>query len=428
LPPASIVRAPSRRATTRGLSPLRHRDFALLFSGTLVSHTGDLLQSMAQSWLVFTLTHSALKLGVLGFCQLVPRLVLGTLGGVIVDRVDRRRLLITTQTVAMLQSIVMFALVATGRITYEQIVVLTIILGVADTLHLTARHALIPALVPPEELQAGVALNAAGMNVTQVVGPSLGGALLGFCGVAGCLLINAVSFVGILGALLAMRWRPPRGAPEPGTLFGELVEGLRHVGARERLWVPVAMAYAIAALAMAFSRLLPVFASDVLHAGVRSYGAMLAAPGVGAVVASLAVASRGPGGMRRLHAAVLALVVGLCVFALSTNLWLSLAALSVVGAAQMVFRTTAIASCHKATDDAHRGRVMSIFLLDYGLWSFGTLWLGWLSDARGPAFAVLVGALSCLIVTGAIALVAHRMYGARAAARSQVAGSASRSG
>jgi len=401
----------------RGLSPLRHRDFALLFSGTLVSHTGDLLQSMAQSWLVFTLTHSALKLGLLGFCQLVPRLVLGTLGGVIVDRVDRRRLLITTQTIAMLQSIAMFVLVAMGTITYGQIVVLTIVLGVVDTLHLTARHALIPALVPPEELQAGVALNAAGMNVTQVIGPSIGGALLGLCGVAGCLLINAISFVGILAALMAMRWRPPSSAAHTGSLFGELVEGLRHVGARERLWVPVAMAYAIAALAMAYSRLTPVFASDVLHAGVRAYGAMLAAPGVGAVIASLAVAQRGFGGMRRLNASVLALVGGLCAFALSTNLMVSLLALSVVGGAQMVFRTTAIASCHRATDDAHRGRVMSIFLLDYGLWSFGTLWLGWLSDARGPAFAVLVGALSCLLVTSAIAYAAHRLRAARATER-----------
>ncbi len=400
----------------RGLQPLRHRDFALLFGGTLVSHTGDLLQSMAQSWLVFDLTKSAFKLGVVGFCQLLPRLLLGVFGGVIADRVDRRRLLITTQAIAMLQAIAMFVLVATGRITYGQIVVLTLVLGVADTLHLTARHALIPLLVPPSELQAGVALNSAGMNLTQIIGPSLGGALLGIFGVAGCLAINAISFVAILGALFAMQWRPSREVAESHGVVDELVEGLRYVGARERLWVPVAMAYAIASLAMAFSRLLPVFASNVLGGGSRTYGALLAALGTGAVIASFAVASRGRGGLRRLHAAVLLLVAALCLFAESRWLFVSLVALAAVGAAQMVFRTTALAICHEATDDAHRGRVMSIFLLDYGLWSFGTLWLGFLADARGPGFAVLTGALSCLVVIGAVTFGARRVS-ARARAR-----------
>jgi len=165
----------------------------------------------------------------------------------------------------------------------------------------------------------------------------------------------------------------------------------------------------VAALAMAYSRLLPVFATDVLHAGVRAYGWLLAAPGVGAVAASLVVAARGrrPGVHRRLYVAVATLVGALCVFALSRSLVLSLAALTVVGAAQMLFRNTALALCHEAVEDSHRGRVMSIFLLDYGLWSFGTLWLGLLCDTHGPTFAVLVGALCCLAVTAGVALAAR---------------------
>ncbi|MGZ3438482.1 MAG: MFS transporter [Polyangia bacterium] len=402
--------AASRRL---GLSALRHRDFALLFSGTIVSHSGDLLQSMAQSWLVFQLTGSAAKLGLCGFFQLAPRLVLGAVGGVIVDRVDRRRLLLVTQTAAMLQSILFWALVVTHRITFGEILGLTLVLGVADTLNLTARHTLIPALVPPSELQAGVALNAAGMNLTQVIGPSLGGVLLGIVGVSGCLALNAVSFLGILGALLAMKWRPRRGDRQRRPVRDELAEGVRYVRTREALWVPILVAYGVAALAMAYSRLLPVFATDVLHAGVREYGWMLAAPGLGALCASLAIAARGrrPGARRRVFLAVATLVTGLCVFALSNVLLLSLAALTVVGAAQMVFRTTALASCHEAVEDSHRGRVISIFLLDYGLWSFGTLWLGLLCDTHGPRFAVLTGALSCLVVTAGIAVVARLRRG-----------------
>ncbi|HXU73850.1 MAG TPA: MFS transporter [Polyangia bacterium] len=403
-----------------GLSALRHRDFALLFSGTIVSHSGDLLQSMAQSWLVFQLTGSAAKLGLTGFCQLIPRLVLGAVGGVFVDRFDRRRLLLVTQTAAMLQSILFWALVVTHRITFGEILALTVVLGVADTLNLTARHALIPALVPPGELQAGVALNSAGMNLTQVIGPSLGGVLLGLVGVSGCLALNAVSFLGILGALFAMHWRPRAGDRIRRPVRDELAEGIGYVRRREALWVPILIAYGVAALAMAYTRLLPVFATDVLHAGVREYGWLLAAPGVGALAASLAVAARGrrPGARRRLYLAVATLVVGLCVFATSAVIWLSLAALAVVGAAQMVFRTTAVASIHEAVEDSHRGRVISIFLLDYGLWSFGTLWLGILCDTHGPAFAVLTGALSCLVVTAGIAVVARvRRAGAVLSAR-----------
>ena len=408
---ASLSPLPASRSL--GLSTLRHRDFALLFSGTIVSHSGDLLQSMAQSWLVFQLTGSAAKLGLCGFCQLLPRLLFGTIGGVIVDRVDRRRLLLVTQTVAMLQSILFWALVVTHRITFGEILGLTVILGVADTLNLTARHTLIPALVPPAELQAGVALNAAGMNLTQVIGPSLGGVLLGIVGVSGCLALNAVSFLGILGALFAMRWRPRPGHNQRRPVRDELAEGIRYVRGRDALWVPILIAYGVAALAMAYSRLLPVFATDVLHAGVREYGWLLAAPGLGALCASLVVAARGrrSGALRRLYLAVFTLVAGLCLFALSNVLWVSLAALTTVGAAQMVFRTTALASCHEAVEDSHRGRVISIFLLDYGLWSFGTLWLGVLCDAHGPTFAVLTGALSCLVVTAGIAVVARARRG-----------------
>jgi MFS family permease len=405
----ALALSPLAASRRLGLSALRHRDFALLFSGTIVSHSGDLLQSMAQSWLVFQLTGSAAKLGLTGFCQLMPRLVLGAVGGVLVDRFDRRRLLLVTQTVAMLQSILFWALVVTHRITFGEILGLTLVLGVADTLNLTARHALIPALVPPAELQAGVALNAAGMNLTQVIGPSLGGVLLGIVGVSGCLALNAVSFLGILGALLAMRWRPRAGDRIRRPVRDELAEGVHYVRGRDALWVPILVAYGVAALAMAYSRLLPVFATDVLHAGVREYGWLLAAPGLGALCASLAVAARGrrPGARRRLYLAVATLVTGLCIFALSHLLWLSLAALTAVGAAQMVFRTTALASIHEAVEDSHRGRAISIFLLDYGLWSFGTLWLGLLCDTHGPSFAVLTGALSCLVVTACVAAVAR---------------------
>jgi MFS family permease len=394
-----------------GRSPfaaLRHRDFRLLVGGTLVSHTGDLLQSMAVSWLVFELTHSAFKLGILGFCWMLPRLIFGAIGGVVADRVDRRRLLIITQTIAMLQSLAFLVLVVTGKITYGQIVILTIVLGIADSLHFTARHALVPLLVPRQDLQQAVALNSATVNLTQVLGPSLGGILVGVLHVSGCLLLNTFSFLAILGALFSMRFRSTAPEPHQQSIVSQIGDGFRYVASRESLWVPVIMAYAVAALAMAFSRILPVFAGDVLHGGVRAYGQLQVALGVGAIIASLSVATAGRGSLRRLHVAVALVVGALGIFALSRRLWVSLVALAIVGGAQMMFRTTALALCHENTDDAYRGRVMSIFLLDYGLWSFGTLWLGWISDSWGPSAAVLTGAGSCLAVVIGVALIARR--------------------
>jgi hypothetical protein len=234
---------------------------------------------------------------------------------------------------------------------------------------------------------------------------------MGLVGVSGWLLINTLSFVAILLALAGLKWRPRLAEVRPRASMGEeLRDGLRYVTERESLWVPVAIGYAVAALAMAFTRLLPVYASEVLRVGVRGYGALQAAPGLGAILASLAVAARGsrPGALRRLFVSVGVLVAGLGLFAGSRQLTPSLLALALVGGAQMTFRATALALCHQATDDAHRGRVMSIFLLDYGLWSFGTLWLGWLCDAYGPVVAVLTGAGSCLLVTATVAWASHR--------------------
>jgi MFS family permease len=336
---------------------------------------------------------------------MLPRLIFGAIGGVVADRVDRRSLLIVTQTIAMLQSIAFLVLVVTGKITYGQIVALTIVLGVADSLHFTARHAFVPLLVPRDELQTAVALNAATMNLTQVIGPSLGGILVGLLHVSGCLLINSISFVAILAALFAMRIRSVAVERHQQSVTEEIADGFRYVAHRQSLWVPVIMAYAVAGLAMAFSRILPVFAGDVLHGGVKAYGQLQTALGAGAIVASLGVAVRGRGSLRRLYTAVAFVVFFLGVFAVSHRLWISLVAMAMVGGAQMVFRTTALALCHEHTEDSYRGRVMSIFLLDYGLWSFGTLFLGWVSDAFGPTAAVLTGAGSCLLVVISVALI-----------------------
>ena len=178
----------------RTLSSLRHRDFRLLFLGTSLSHVGDFIQVMAQSWLVWTMTSSPFLLGVVGFCQAVPRLLLGAIGGAIVDRMEPRRLLVSTQILAMLQAFVFWALVYLEAIQFWHIITLVLFLGTVNSVNQTARYSLINNLVPRDDLMNAIALNSSVSNLAKILGPSLGGVLISIIGVAGCLFVNAVSF------------------------------------------------------------------------------------------------------------------------------------------------------------------------------------------------------------------------------------------
>src|SRR5262245_12506243 len=210
------------------LSSLRHRDFRLLFFGTSLSHVGDFIQAMAQSWLVWTLTSSPFLLGVVGFCQALPRLLLGAVGGAIVDRVERRRLLISTQVLAMIQAFLFWALVYFDRIQFWHILVLVLFLGTVNTISQTARHSLINNLVPRADLMNAIALNSSLANLAKIAGPSLGGVLISIIGVAGCLFVNALSFLTISGTLIVMKFPVVRiRTREEAPFWQEVSEGYR---------------------------------------------------------------------------------------------------------------------------------------------------------------------------------------------------------
>ena len=211
------------------LRSLHYRNFRLLFSGTVLSHTGDFVQAMAQSWLVWQLTGSTFLLGLVGFCQAVPRLLLGALGGVVVDRMDRRRLLLCTQTLAMVQAFAFWFLVYFGQIRLWHIVLLVVFLGAVNSLNQITRQSLINTLVPREELMNAVALNSSVVNLSKILGPSLGGVLIGTIGVAGCLFVNGVSFLAIIVSLLMMDLPSWQREDKGGELWVEMTEGYRLV-------------------------------------------------------------------------------------------------------------------------------------------------------------------------------------------------------
>jgi MFS family permease len=389
----------------RTLSSLRHRDFRLLFFGTSLSHVGDFIQLMAQSWLVWTMTSSPFLLGVVGFCQALPRLLLGAVGGAIVDRMDRRRLLISTQILAMLQAFVFWALVYFEGIQFWHVMVLVLFLGTVNTINQTARHSLINSLVPRDNLMNAIALNSSMANLAKIAGPSLGGVLISAVGVAGCLFVNAVSFLAIIVTLLVMVFPAVSlrsNAEEP--FWEEVREGYRFLRGQRRLFSIILLTYGVALVGTPYSRFLPVFATDVLHAGPSTFGLLLAAPGMGAVIAGLGIASFSRL-RRRLHfvaMSVYAFSLFLVLFSFCRSLPLSILFLILVGASNIAFRAVANSIVQMETPPELLGRMLSLFFMDKGMWSFGTLFIGSVAHVVGTPNAIAISGACCAVAASAL--------------------------
>lgn len=383
------------------LSSLKHRNFRLLFCGTSLSHVGDFIQAMAQSWLVWQMTKSPFLLGIVGFAQALPRLLLGAVGGAIVDRVERRRLLLCTQFLAMAQAITFWVLVQFGWVEFWHVLLLVLFLGTVNSLNQTARHSLINNIVPRDDLMNAIALNSSLANLAKIIGPSLGGVLIGVIGVAGCLLVNAVSFFAIIVTLVVMEIPPGNAKIAMGTAFWqEVSEGYRFLRGERRLLSVILLTYGIAIVGTPYSRFLPVFATDVLHAGPTTFGLLLAAPGVGAVLAGLGIASLGRL-RRRLHfvaMAVLAFSFSLMLFSFSRSIYFSMLFLILVGASNIAFRAVANSIVQMETPPQYLGRMLSLFFMDKGLWSFGTLFIGSAAHLIGTPRAITISGAFCAIV------------------------------
>lgn len=388
-----------RMSLSKTLSSFRYRNFRLLFLGSVFSHTGDFMQAMAQGWLVWTMTSSPFLLGLIGFSQAVPRLLLGAIGGAIVDRLDRRRLLLLTQTLAMIQAFVFWVLVYLDLINFWQIFLLVVFLGTVNTLNQTARQSLIHTLVPREELMNAIALNSAVVNLSKVIGPSLAGVLISVIGIAGCLLVNAMSFLAIIFSLLMMELPHWQREERENNFWQEVSEGYRYAKTNSRVFAVIFLAYIVALVGSPYGRFLPVFASDILHTGPSGFGFLLAAPGFGAVISGLWLASLG--NIRRranfLFFSVFAFSLFLILFSFSRSMLFSLLCLVMVGSSHIAFRAMANTTIQMETPPHLLGRILSLFFMDKGLWSFGTLFLGSVASLVGTPWAVAFSGLICAL-------------------------------
>jgi MFS family permease len=368
-------------------------------SGQAVSLVGTWMQMAAQAWLVLTLTRSATTLGLVVALQTLPVLFLGPYGGVIADRIDKRKLMVVLQGMMGLQALALGLLTITGAVQLWEIGALAVLLGLNNAFENPARQSFMLEMVGAENLRNAVSLNSVLVNVARSVGPAVAGVLIATVGEGVCFLANAASFVAVIVSLMTL----DRGAlhPTPPTprAPGQLREGLRYVRGTPELGVPLLMMALVGCLAYEFQVSLPVMARQGLHVGAAGYGFMTAAMGVGAVVGGLLVAAKGRTGLRPLVLSAGAFGVLLILAALAPNLPVELVALALVGGASISFMSTGNSTLQLASAPNMRGRVMSLWFVAFqGSTPIGGPIIGWVMAEAGARAGLGVGAVTCLLV------------------------------
>lgn len=368
------------------------------------------MQNIAQSWLVWELTHSPIRLGVLAFFDTVPRLLIGALGGAIADRFERRRVLMITQSLAMAQAFVYWIAVYFKFIVFWHIAVLAFFLGAVNTVNQTARQSMVNDLVPKEELLNAIGLQSSVFNLSRILGPSIGGVIIALIGIAGCFFVNALSFLGLLWNLHLMELPPWKGRIGEQGMWHEIKEGYVYLRSNRRLFSIVALSYVVALVGAPYNRFIPMFATNILHVGPTGFGLLMAAPGIGATVSALTLASLGNRrpGIFWICSCVLGFALFLGLFAFSQSFPISLGLLALVGFCFIAGRASSNTAIQVDTPPNLLGRVLSLFFMDRGLWSIGGLLIGGAASIVGIAWTFAASASICALAAAVLLLITGR--------------------
>ena len=396
-----------KRVSSTTFAALEVPNFRLYLGGQATSLCGTWMQMAAQSWLVLKLTDSATALGLIVALQTLPVLLLGPYGGVVADRVNKRKAMITLQAIMGLQALTLGLLTVTGSVHVWEIGVLAFVLGLNNAFENPARQSFMLELVGAEHLRNAVSLNSTMVNVARVVGPGIGGLLIAAVGTGWCFLINAVTFVAVINSLMRMDKSALSPVRPMARAKGQLRDGLRYVRGESRLALPLAMAAIVGCLAYEFQVSLPYMASHGLHVGSAGFGFMTAAMGAGAVVGGLAVATRGKIGSMALALSALGFGVAMALAALAPNIALELVALALVGAASVAFMSQTNATLQLRAAPEMRGRVMALWFVSFqGSTPIGGPIVGAVMAGFGARSGLGVGAVACLAVAagGAVTL------------------------
>jgi MFS family permease len=372
---------------------LRHRNFRLFFIGQLISLIGTWMQMVAQSWLVLKLTNSSLMLGVVSFASFMPIVLVALFAGVVVDHVDRRRLIIGAQTLLMISAFVLAGLTWAGAVKVEYVIALAALNGFVSSFDMPGRQAFVVEMVGREDLPNAISLNSMIFNGARMIGPAIAGMSLAVIGIAGCFLLNGISYLAVIWSLLEMRL-PRRERREFGaTMMRQVRLGLVYVWRhRPTFWLLVLVALNMG-IGMQYSVLIPVFARDLLHVGAHGYGFLMAAQGLGAVISAIVMNMRStaPKTLRQnLVFGIFCMAISTAGFGVSTWMSVSLLAQIFIGVGLMNHMVTTNTLLQMFVSDELRGRVMSIYTLSFiGTAPIGSLAVGYVGQHYSPRTAVL---------------------------------------
>ncbi len=400
-------------SSSRGLSDrfraLRHPNFRLYWSGQLVSLVGTWMQSVAQGWLMHRLTSSAFMLGLLSFMQFLPVMLLALWAGVVVDRVDRRRLILVTQCGFLVQATLLAILTTSGHVQPWMLLSLAFLFGIFNAFDLPSRQSFVVDLVGRDDLSNGIALNSAAFNVARIVGPAVAGVLLATIGEQGCFWINALSYVAVLASLLALRLPPRQPSPGSRDAVAFLREGVSYAWHTPGLRNLLLLLGVCAGIGFQYMVLLPVYARDILRSGPQTYGLMVAAFGIGSLASAVLMTRRLDRWALRRHLLVGLATggAGLGIFAWSRVLALTLAGGLLAGFGLILYVSSTNVLIQMTTEDRFRGRVMSLYtLLFVGTAPFGALLTGTIAQRAGAPVAT---SLNAVVLLGGALWVSHRL-------------------
>jgi MFS family permease len=378
---------------------LRHRNYKLYLTGQLVSVCGTWMQQVAQSWLIYRLTGSATLLGVVGFASQIPIFGLSAVGGVLTDRYSSHRIVLWTQTAALIQALLLAALTLPGWVRPVHIILLGVVLGVINALDMPARQSLVTQLVEVQDLPNAIALNSSMINAARIVGPAVAGVVVAGAGEGICFMVNAASYLVVIGALLFMRIsEPPLSAGMQLSIARSLADGINYAFAIRPIRGLLLLIGVVGVMGMPYITLMPVFARETHKGGADVLGLMMSAVGAGALAGALFLARRSKilGLGRIIVAATLTFGIGLIGFSFSPAFSLSIAALIIVGCAWMVLLAGCNTALQSLSDDHMRGRIMSLYsMMLVGMAPFGNLIAGWFADRAGAPLVIAVGGGMC---------------------------------
>lgn len=379
---------------------LKSRNYRLFFAGQGISLIGTWMTQTATIWLVYQLTNSPLWLGIVGFSGQIPSLILSPYGGVIVDRWNTHRILVITQILAMIQSLALAVLALTGVINIWQIIFLSVFQGVINSFDAPARQTFVKEMIEkPSDLGSAIALNSSLVNGGRLVGPAIAGVVIARIGSSYCFLIDGISYIAVIASLLAMKIKPKQIAVQTGNTLQRIKEGFVYAFGFPPMKALLMLLALFSLVAMPYTTLVPIFATEILHGDAHTLGFLMATSGVGAVTGGLYLSTRKTVvGLGRVIAFAPAICgLGLIAFALSRVLWLSLLMSSVIGLGSILLISSSNTVIQTIVEDDKRGRVMSLFTMSFlGVVPFGNLLAGSLAESIGAPSTLVIGGIFCI--------------------------------